>query len=163
MNSNEEILLADYGDPDHARILIELLDEYARHPMGGGRPLSEATKGSLVSELARVPAAFSLIALVDGKPAGLANCFQGFSTFACKPLINIHDLMVSAPFRGTGLAGRLLQAVEAIARDRGCCKLTLEVLEGNHSARRSYRKAGFAAYELDPAMGQALFWEKKLE
>ena len=88
MNSNEEILLADYGDPDHARILIELLDEYARHPMGGGRPLSETTKSSLVSELARVPGAFSLIALVDGEPAGLANCFQGFSTFACKPLIN---------------------------------------------------------------------------
>jgi len=160
---NEKILVADYDDPEHARILVELLDEYARHPMGGGQPLSQETRTRLVAELARVPHAFSLIAFVGEQPAGLVNCFQGFSTFACKPLINIHDLMVSAPFRGTGLAVRMLEKVEEIACQRGCCKLTLEVLEGNRAACNSYRKAGFAAYELDPAMGQALFWEKKLE
>ncbi len=48
----EEILLADYGNPYHARVLVELLDEYARHPMGGGQPLSAEVKTRLVSELA---------------------------------------------------------------------------------------------------------------
>ena len=52
--------------------------------------------------------------------------------------------------------------LEAMARQRGCCKLTLEVLEGNHGARRAYLDFGFEGYQLDPAMGQALFFEKKL-
>jgi ribosomal protein S18 acetylase RimI-like enzyme len=54
----------------------------------------------------------------------------------------------------------LLAEVETIARERGCGKLTLEVLEGNEPAKRAYRNFGFDAYQLDPALGQALFWQK---
>jgi hypothetical protein len=32
-----------------------------------------------------------------------------------------------------------------VARQRGCCKITLEVLEGNAVAQASYGKFGFAA------------------
>ena len=53
-------------------------------------------------------------------------------------------------------------AIEQHAREIGCCKVTLEVLEGNHPAKKAYSQAGFAAYELDPEAGQALFWQKKL-
>ena len=41
-------------------------------------------------------------------------------------------------------------------------KLTLEVLEGNSVAQSAYRAFGFEGYELDPQMGKALFWQKKL-
>ena len=54
------------------------------------------------------------------------------------------------------------QYVEAGAREHDCCKLTLEVLTGNAAAINAYRNAGFGPYELDPAMGQAMFFEKKL-
>ncbi len=162
MSGETRLLLVDYDDPEQGRILVELLDEYARHPMGGGRPLQGETREQLVRRLAEIPGAFSILAFVDNRPAGLANCFAGFSTFACRPLVNVHDLMVSAPFRGKGLAGRILAKVEEIARQRGCCKVTLEVLEGNEAAQHAYRRAGFAPYELDPAQGRALFWEKKL-
>ena len=93
---------------------------------------------------------------------GLVNCFEGFSTFKGKPLINIHDVIVSMRARGRGVARLMLQQVEAIARERGCCKLTLEVLEGNQPAQNSYRAVGFKGYELDPVMGRAMFWEKPL-
>ena len=56
----------------------------------------------------------------------------------------------------------MLEAIESVAVERKCCKLTLEVLEGNHIAQHVYKKFGFAAYELDPKMGQAMFFEKKL-
>jgi hypothetical protein len=56
----------------------------------------------------------------------------------------------------------LLQKTENLAIDLGCCKLTLEVLEGNHVAHAAYLSAGFSGYELNPEMGKALFWEKKL-
>jgi ribosomal protein S18 acetylase RimI-like enzyme len=49
-----------------------------------------------------------------------------------------------------------------VARERGCCKLTLEALEGNTGAIALYRSVGFVAYELDPAMGRAGFLEKLL-
>jgi len=44
----------------------------------------------------------------------------------------------------------------------GCCKLTLEVLSGNVGAQKAYRAAGYAPYELDPQMGSAQFWQKRL-
>ena len=40
--------------------------------------------------------------------------------------------------------------------------LTLEVLEGNKVAQAAYRASGFAGYELDPEVGRAMFWQKKL-
>nr|GFD20020.1 hypothetical protein [Tanacetum cinerariifolium] len=54
----------------------------------------------------------------------------------------------------------MLTKVEEIARQRGCCKMTLEVLEGNEVALGAYRKLGFSDYQLDPQMGRALFWQK---
>jgi hypothetical protein len=38
----------------------------------------------------------------------------------------------------------------------------LEVLTGNRLAQSAYLKFGFGAYELDPEMGGAIFWQKAL-
>ena len=103
-----------------------------------------------------------MLAIVDGSPAGMAVCFEGFSTFACKPLLNIHDIIVIKEYRGRGISKRLLAKAEEIATGLGCCKLTLEVLEGNTIAQAAYKASGFAGYELDPRMGKAMFWQKKL-
>ena len=56
----------------------------------------------------------------------------------------------------------MLGLVEQQAIERGCCKLTLEVLEGNQAARRAYDKFGFQSYALNPELGHALCWEKSL-
>ena len=156
------VRIADYRQRDDAAAITALLSAYARDPMGGGQDLSERVKQGLVPALAQIPAALSVLASVDGEPAGLCNCFEGFSTFQCRPLMNIHDVVVLADYRGYGLSGRMLALVEREARARGCCKLTLEVLAGNGAARHAYRKFGFQGYELDPALGQAQFWQKPL-
>ena len=130
--------------------------------MGGGVPLSDSTKNNLVKELSNIPHAFSVLCYVKNKPAGLINCFEAFSSFQCKPLINVHDVIVLADFRGHGISQLMLKEVEEIAKKKGCCKITLEVLEGNKVAQRSYKKFGFAGYELNPLMGKALFWEKPI-
>ena len=80
---------------------------------------------------------------MDKKPAGLAICFEGFSTFAWKPLLNIHDFAVASEFRKRGLAKRILEKVE-LAHTLGCCKIILEVLEGNKTAQIVYKSCGFA-------------------
>lgn len=156
------VVLADYHNPAHATAIVELLDAYANDPMGGGEPLPEEVKATLVGKLAGLPHAFSVLGLVDGRPAGLVNCFEGFSTFVARPLVNIHDVVVLAEYRGLGLSQAMLAEVERIARERGCCKLTLEVLEGNRVAQGAYEKLGFAGYQLDPTVGRALFWQKSL-
>ncbi len=58
--------------------------------------------------------------------------------------------------------GNYSNELKPLRKTRDCCKLTLEVLEGNHIAQAAYTKFGFSGYELDPEMGRALFWEKKL-
>ncbi|CAM4299869.1 GNAT family N-acetyltransferase [Pseudoalteromonas byunsanensis] len=157
---NVEVLIADYLNENQAVDIGFLLNHYAEDPMGGGLPLSDFTKDNLAKELSKIPHAFSVICYVDGKPAGLINCFEAFSTFKCKPLINIHDIVVVNEFRGLGISQSMLAKVEERAREKGCCKITLEVLEGNEVAQNSYIKFGFNGYELDPKMGKALFWQK---
>lgn len=145
-----------------AKEIAVLMSSYASDPMGGGKPLTEHVKNNLTKELSKLPHAFSLIAYVDGIAAGLVTCFELFSTFSCKPLINIHDVIILKEYRANGLSQKMLERVEDIAVSRGCCKLTLEVLEGNTIAQASYRKFGFYDYELDPDLGRALFWQKVL-
>ena len=156
------VVQADYSNPVHAQALRDVLNHYANDPMGGGEALSPQVLEQLPAELAKRPHAFSVLAFVDGEAAGLVNCFEGFSTFAGKPLVNVHDVSVSGAFRGLGLSQKMLLKVEEIARERGCCKITLEVLEGNPVAQGSYRKFGFSEGQLDPAYGRMLFWNKYL-
>jgi ribosomal protein S18 acetylase RimI-like enzyme len=156
------IVRARYDDPAHAAALVDLLDHYARDPAGGGAPLSDFARGNLVASLAARPFVFSVLAFDGATPVGLVNAIEGFSTFACKPLVNVHDVVVASSHRGRGIAARLFAEVEAIARERSACKLTLEVLSGNGAARALYEKLGFDDYQLDPAMGQAQFIQKWL-
>jgi ribosomal protein S18 acetylase RimI-like enzyme len=158
-----EIVEADLNLPAHAEALVKLMNEYAIDPMGGGQGLSDYVKGNLSAELAKRKTAHVILAFVEGQAAGLIVYLEGFSTFACKPLLNIHDVIVAVSYRGRGLSKLLLQKAEEIAIALGCCKLTLEVLEGNHIAQSAYKAFGFSGYELNPQMGKALFWEKKLE
>ncbi|TQV84923.1 GNAT family N-acetyltransferase [Aliikangiella coralliicola] len=157
-----ECKLIDYTNPTEAKHLTQLLNEYAQDPMGGGKPLSDEVVDNLAVSLSKRNDAYTVIAYIDEKPAGLANCFESFSTFKCQPLMNIHDIIVSSQFRGQGICKQLLVEVEKLAQQKNCCKLTLEVLEGNTIAQKAYLKFGFAGYELDPEMGKALFWEKSL-
>ncbi len=158
-----EILDADYLNETHAQEIAHLMNSYATDPMGGGNPLAEEIKNNIAKELSKRPYAFTVISYVNGVAAGLVNCFELFSTFSCKPLVNIHDVIVLEKYRGHGISQKMFERVEKIAISRGCCKLTLEVLEGNRIAQSSYNKFGFSDYELDPKMGRALFWQKVLK
>lgn len=154
---------ADYTNPLHGAALVAMLDAYAQDPMGGAHALSDFAKDNLVAALAARTQAYSVLAFDGDKPVGLVNCIEGFSTFACRPLVNVHDVAVLASHRGQRVAEKMLALAETIARERGACKLTLEVLQGNAGADRLYRRMGFANYELDPALGQAQFMQKWLE
>jgi len=152
----------DLSLPEHANAVTGLISRYARDPMGGGQELAADVKSVLVQRLRTRADYFGVLAFDETTAVGLVNCFEGFSTFLAKPLMNVHDVYVEPEYRGQGLSRRMLQRVEHIARVRGCGKLTLEVLDGNLPAIASYRRFGFETYALDPAYGRAQFWQKKL-
>jgi len=157
-----QILPVDYQNPTHRNALVMLLDAYAQDPMGGGEALTQDVKARLCDDLATRTDAASFIAWLGDAPVGLVNCIEGYSTFKAQPLMNIHDIVVLPGQRGAGVGQALLAAAERHAKDRGCCKLTLEVLTGNARALKSYLGFGFEAYTLDPAAGQASFMQKWL-
>ncbi|TBM85991.1 GNAT family N-acetyltransferase, partial [Mycolicibacterium smegmatis] len=82
-----EVRMADYRDAAQAAALVGLLDAYASDPAGGGAPLDPAVLAGLPAALAARPQAFSVLAYDGEQPVGLVNCIEGFSTFACKPLV----------------------------------------------------------------------------
>ncbi|WP_211443739.1 GNAT family N-acetyltransferase [Collimonas humicola] len=157
-----QIVNADLSNRRHADAIVELLNGYAMDAMGGGQPLTDFAKANLIAALGKRSDVHVVLAFADDLPAGLAICIEGFSTFACQPLLNIHDLAVAKAFRGQGISRLLMQQVEQVAIGLGCCKITLEVLERNLPAQALYKASGFAGYELNPAMGKAMLLQKKL-
>ena len=152
---------ADFGDERDAKGIIAVLDSYASAPVGGGQPLSPDVRGRLIPMLREHPTSLVLLAFVDEEPVGIAVCFFGLSSFRAQPLLNIHDLAVLPQYHGRGVGQALLTAIEDRARRKGCCKLTLEVLDDNTRARELYRRFGFE----DVVVGKSVtrFLAKPLE
>jgi ribosomal protein S18 acetylase RimI-like enzyme len=69
----------------------------------------------------------------DHAPAGVAT----------RNAIELKRFYVDKPWQGRGLARRLMDAVEACARERGARELWLGVWERNERAQAFYRKCGF--------------------
>ncbi len=157
-----QIVNADFSNVHHSSAIVALLNEYAMDAMGGGQQLADFVKKNLITAISKRSDVHVVLAFVDGEPAGVAICIEGFSTFACQPLLNIHDLAVAEKFRGQGISKQLIRQVEQVAIGLGCCKITLEVLEGNQRAQALYKSTGFASYQLDPMMGKAMMLQKKL-
>ncbi len=86
--------LADLTRPEDAWAVVELLDAYSSDPMGDGCPLSDEARGNLISGLLAHPTTEILLAFHGAAAVGLAICFRGFSTFAARPLLNIHDFFL---------------------------------------------------------------------
>lgn len=161
-NHPVQIVVANYDDAEHRAAIPNLLNAYAKDLLGFHKALDEQVLQNLVSGLEAFPTAIVLLARVEVAYVGMAICFLGFSTFNARPLINIHDFMVLEAYRNRGIGKTLLQAVERIARERKCCKITLEVQMKNAAARAIYQSFGFKASFLDPEAGEQLSLTKTL-
>jgi hypothetical protein len=105
-----DCLKADLNDEETSKTIVALLDGYAKDFFGGNEPLAAYCRENLVSELRKLSYAHVFLAKAtsSGEFVGLAICFEGFSTFACKPLINIHDFYVKAEYRRQGISTALI-------------------------------------------------------
>jgi ribosomal protein S18 acetylase RimI-like enzyme len=159
--TNIDVIRADYSNPRHGRDLCRLLHLYAEHETGTGAAISADFFDPLPKLLADFPTSLSVLAYRGQQAIGLVNAFFGFSTFMQQRLVNVHDVMVIPKERGRGVAGKMLDEIESIAREHDCCRITLEVLDSNHSARRAYEKRGFSRTPYHPD-SDTLFLQKPL-
>jgi ribosomal protein S18 acetylase RimI-like enzyme len=151
------VVPADLDNPAHQLVVIELTDAYSRDGLGAGKPLQPDVKARLIPGLRAHPTTTIFLAYVGERAIGMALCFRGFSSFAAKPLINVHDLSVLPDQRGQGVGKQLLQGVIDHAAEIGCCKVTLETQEHNHKAQRLYRSLGFERQVHVEEFGGAIF------
>lgn len=151
-----EIIDCDFDKEAHCKALVYLMNKYMADDMGGNLPPhSDESAKKLVEGLKAHPSKLVLLAKYKGEFVGLSNSFINFGTFASKPFINIHDVVVVSEHRGLGVGRRLMDAITQRAEELGCAKITLEVREDNIRAQALYSSLGYE--EGVPPMH---FWSK---
>jgi GNAT superfamily N-acetyltransferase len=91
------------------------------------------------------PYAESVLAEVEGHPAGFALFFHNFSTFLARPGLYLEDLFVLPEHRGLGIGRALLTHLARVAVERGCGRLEWSVLDWNKEAISFYERLGARA------------------
>ena len=114
--------LAEYEKLEH---MVVATDEKVDRALFGKRPYAE-----------------TIIAELDGKPAGFALFFHNFSTFLAQPGIYLEDLFVEPEHRGSGIGRALLERLAQIAVERDCGRLEWAVLDWNKEAIGFYERLG---------------------
>lgn len=110
-----------------------------------GHPLPAAGEAALTALLdSNSPHGRVVVLDVAGEIAGYAALCFGYSIEFGGRDAFVDDLYVTPEWRGKKFGGRLMRAVEELARDSGCRALHLEVFTGNPMAEW-YKSLGFEA------------------
>jgi ribosomal protein S18 acetylase RimI-like enzyme len=153
-----DIIECNFSEPVHCQAVVDLMNDYMVDKMGGMLPrYTPAKAAAMLDGLSRHPSKLVLLATCKNEYAGLSNCFINFGTFAAKPYINIHDIIVRGNYRGQGIGRRLIEEIIRRARELDCSKITLEVRDDNKNAQALYANCGFK--ESSPVMH---FWTKHI-
>lgn len=151
----------DLSRQEDQHAVLELLEDYARQLPAYHRSLPPEVRRNLPAALQHFPGCHIFLAHRGADVAGVAICFEGFSTFRSRRLLNLHDLSVRAAYQRQGIGQRLLHAVVAFARQEQFCGVTLEVAADN-PARQLYARFGFAPLDGPCAAHLTLFAKLEL-
>ncbi len=110
-----------------------------------------------------LPVIECLVAERGGDLIGYALFFPTYSSFRTQPMMWLEDLFVKTEARGTGAGRALLSRLASIAVERGCWRLSWEVLDWNKPSIGFYELMGarrahsdWFTYALDEAGMKAL-------
>lgn len=153
---SQHIVVCDFAVRAHRIALCKLINEYVSDEMGLGQYLTRDNV-SLLRGLESHPHVVVLLVRDTDVFVGILVAFVNFSTFACKPIVNVHDLFVSRNNRRQGFGRMLLLGITEVAKALSSVWITLEVRKDNKVAKDLYISEGFR--EADWPM---YFWKKKL-
>lgn len=110
------------------------------------RPGALKYTAAQLEELLADPARPIFVAAEEERVLGYAFCihrdYDGTGASTCRREIYVDDVCVEEACRGQGIATALLNRVYDYAREQGCGFVTLNVWEGNDTARRFYEGMG---------------------
>ena len=86
--------------------------------------------------------AHAVIAYFDDLPVAFAIYFFTLSTFEGRPGLYIEDIFVRPTFRRFGIGRKLFGFLSQKAREEGCCRIELSVLNWNEQAIQFYKILG---------------------
>lgn len=140
MSTSADLILrpATAADCDTLLQLIRGLAEY-EHLLDRVSATPEKLRATLFGER---PAAEALLAEWQGEAAGFALFFPNYSTFLAQPGLYLKDLFVLPQRRGLGIGKALLQALAALALQRGCGRFEWSVLDWNQPSIEFYQAMG---------------------
>ena len=123
--------IRELADFEKAPDAVETNEDMLREALFGASPVAEA----LIAERRAEGAAAA-------KPIGFALFYTTFSTWTGRRGLWLEDLYVAPEARGSGAGAAQLQALAAIAVDRGCARFEWAVLDWNRPAVEFYRAKG---------------------
>jgi GNAT superfamily N-acetyltransferase len=85
----------------------------------------------------------AFIALLDGRPVGLATSHSRVVLHASRPVLQLTALVVLPDVRGRGVGRVLVEVVERWARERGADRLVVTTALHRAEAPRFYERLGF--------------------
>lgn len=127
-------------EPDDAPALLAMMRELAR--LEKQEQFLEATEELIHRNMFGEQPMFSaFIAIVHGEPAGYLTYGEGYTSWGMRRYVKVDDLFVREPFRGRGIARRLMLAIERMVIERGTYA-RWTVSPGNERAIAFYKSLG---------------------
>ncbi len=91
-----------------------------------------------------------LVARRDGRVLGMVSLLYSVSTALGARVAWLEDMIVHPEARDAGVGAALLRRALALARERGCKRITLLTDRDNDAAQRFYRRQGFRPSAMVP-------------
>lgn len=136
---NPGICIREYRSPEDYQACIELWNSIEKGIHVGASDAPD----EILKKVQRDPDLF-LVAEADGLIIG--TVIGGFDGRRGA----IYHLAVQSAFRGQGIAGQLMSAVESRLRSKGCIRCYLFVTPDNPEAMQYYEKHGWSAMKVRP-------------
>ena len=150
---NISVVYVDIKSVEHRSIFDALFTEYAL-------TLSVDIERTMVTQLFELPYFHGFICFDDQIPIGFAVCFESYSTYRAKKVLNIHDFMICGDYRGQGVGKTLLQGIDQYCCENDVLKITLEVDNDNIVARKLYNSCDYE--DCNIVQKGLLHWQKYL-
>ena len=139
-----EIRIAVPADGPALGAAIKRIDEETEYLGEPGEALPWTGRESdHLRELAEKGAGVYFVALDGDEIVGFLGAFAGWFT-RNRGVIYVAHIGLRAANRGRRIGGRLFDAIEAWARERGAHRLELQVAQSNRRALALYHRQGFA-------------------
>jgi GNAT superfamily N-acetyltransferase len=108
-----------------------------------GYPASAEAVARRLAQLEASDADSVVVAEADGEVVGLASLHTSLSIECDEPAAKLSAIIVDERHRRRGIGEALVAAMEAEARERGCCLIFLTTAARRADAHDFYRRLGF--------------------